>query len=94
MPVFWWMRLDLVFLVGRSMSGGVFWGVCGLIMILGSLSANGCGCVPVLLVVWHRVSSTVACWSLSEALWEKEISGRFSLFDITWSWEVSCGPVS
>ena len=64
MPVFWWMRLDLVFLVGRSMSGGVFWGVCGLIMILGSLSANGWGCVPVLLVVWH---STIACWSLSEA---------------------------
>ena len=40
MPVFWWMRLDLVFLVGTSMSGGVFWGVCGLIMILGSLSAQ------------------------------------------------------
>ena len=57
----------LVFLVVRSMSGGVFWGVCGLIMILGSLSANGWGCVPVLLVVWHRMSSTVACWSLSEA---------------------------
>ena len=67
MPEFWWMRLDLVFLVGTSMSGGVFGGVCGLIMILGSLSANGCGCVPVLLVVWHRVSSTVACWWLSEA---------------------------
>ena len=67
MPVFWWMRLDLVFLVGTSMSGGVFGGVCGLIMILGSLSANGCGCVPVLLVVWHRVSSTISCWSLSEA---------------------------
>ena len=67
MPVFWWMRLDLVFLVGRSMSGGVFWAVCGLIMILGSLSANGWSCVPVLLVVWHRVSSTVACWSLSGA---------------------------
>ena len=67
MPVFWWMRLDLVFLVGMSTSGGVFWGVCGLIMILGSLSANGWGCVPVLLVVWHRVSSTVAYWSLSEA---------------------------
>ena len=45
----------------------VFWGVCGLIMIFGSLSANGWGCVPVLLVVWHRVSSTVACWSLSGA---------------------------
>ena len=67
MPVFWWMRLDLVFLVGTSTSGGVFWGVCGLTMILGSLSANGWGCVPVLLVVWHRVSSTVAYWSLSEA---------------------------
>ena len=51
MPVFWWMRLDLVFLVGRSTSGCVFWGVCVLIMILGSLSANGWGCVPVLVVV-------------------------------------------
>ena len=67
MPVFWWMRQDFVFLVGRSTSGGVFWGVFGLIMILGSLSVNGWGCVPVLLVVWPRVSSTVACWSLSEA---------------------------
>ena len=67
MPVYWWMRLYLVFLVGRSTSGGVFWVVCGLFMILGSLSANGWGCVPVLLVVWHRMSSTVACWSLSVA---------------------------
>ena len=67
MPVFWWMSLDLVLLVGRSMSAGVFWGVFGLIMILGNLSANGWGCVPVLLVVWHRVSSIVACWSLSRA---------------------------
>ena len=96
MPVFWWMRLDLVFLVGTSTSGGVSWGVCGLIMILGSLCANGWGCVPVLLVVWHRVSSTVACWSLSELGLdvEMEISERFSLFGITWSWEVSCGLVS
>ena len=68
MSVFWWMRLDLVFLVGRNASGGVFWGVCDLIMILGSLSANGCGRVTVLLVVWHSVSSTVACWSLSGAV--------------------------
>ena len=67
MPVFWWIRLDLVFLVGRTTSGGVFWGVCDLIMILGSLSANGWGCVPVLLVVCHGVSSTVGCWSLSGA---------------------------
>ena len=67
MHVFWWMRLDLVFLVGRTVSGGVFWVVCGLIMILASPPANGSGCVPVLLVVWYRVSSTVACWSLSGA---------------------------
>ena len=67
MPVFWTMRLDLVFLVGRTVSSGVFWGVCNLIMILGSLSVDGWGCVPVLLVVWHRVSSTVACYSLSGA---------------------------
>ena len=67
MLVFWWMRLDLVFLVGRTVSGGVFWGVCELIMILGSISANGWGCVPVLLVVWHRVSSTGAYWLLSGA---------------------------
>ena len=37
MPVFWRMRLDLVFLVGRTASSGVFWGACDLIMILGSL---------------------------------------------------------
>ena len=67
MPVLWWMRLDLAFLVGRTVSSGVFWGVCELIMILGSLSANGWGCVPVLLVVCNKVSSIVACWSLSGA---------------------------
>ena len=67
MPVFWWMRLDLVFLVGRTASGGVFWGVCELSMILGSLCANGLRCVLVLLVVWHGVSSTGARWLLSGA---------------------------
>ena len=61
MPVFWWMGLDLVFLGGRAMSGGVLWGVCELSMILGSLSANRWGCVPVLLVVWHGASSNGAC---------------------------------
>ena len=67
MPVFWWMRLDLVFLVHRASSGGVFGGVCELSMILGSLSTNGWGCVSDLLVVWHRVSSTVAYWPLDGA---------------------------
>ena len=67
MPVFWWMKLDLVFLVGRTTSSGVFSGAFDFIMILGSLSANGWGCVAVLPVVWHRVSSTIDCWSLSGA---------------------------
>ena len=62
MPVFWWVGLYVVLLVGRAMSGGVFWGVCELSMILGSLSANGWGCVPLLVVVWHGTSSTAACW--------------------------------
>ena len=67
MPVFCCVGLDLVFLVGRAASGGVFWGVCELSMILGSLSADGWGCVPVLLVVWHGASRTGACWQLGGA---------------------------
>ena len=67
MPVCWWVRLYLVFLVGRTESSGVFWSVCELSMILGSLSDNGWDCFPILLVVWHVVSSTGACWSLSGA---------------------------
>ena len=59
--------VDLVFLVVRSMSGGVFWCVCEVSMILGSLSANELGFDPVMLVVWHGVSSTVACWLLGGA---------------------------
>ena len=65
MPVFWWVGLDLVFLVGRAASGGMFWGE--LRMILCSLSANGWSCVPVLLVVLHGASSTGVCWPLGGA---------------------------
>ena len=54
----------LVFLVGRTMPGGVFWGICVLSMTLGSLSYNGWVCVTVLLVVWHGVPSPGACWTL------------------------------
>ena len=64
MPVFWWVGLDLVFLVGRATSVGVFWDVCELNIILGSFSANAWGCVPGLLVVWHAASNTGACWLL------------------------------
>ena len=52
---------------GQDHTQWCIWGVCELIVILGSLSANWWGCVPVLLVVWHGVSSTVACWSLRGA---------------------------
>ena len=65
--LFWWMGLDLVSLVGRTTSSGVFWGVCELSIILVSLSANGWSCVPVLLVVWHGASSTASCWPLGGA---------------------------
>ena len=67
MPVFCWVGLDLVFLVGRATSGCVFWHVRELSMILGSISANGLGCVPVLLFDWHEESSTGACWPLGGA---------------------------
>ena len=67
MPVFWWVGLDVVFMVGKATSGGVFWGVCVLNVILGSLSANGCGCIPILLVVWHGAASSGTCWPLGGA---------------------------
>ena len=66
MPVFWWVGLGLVSLVGMVVSVGWFWDVCEL-MILGSLSVNGWVSVPVLLVVWHGVSSTGACLPLGGA---------------------------
>ena len=96
MPVFSWIRLDIVFLVGRTITSGVFWSVCDLIMILSSLCANVWGCVPVLLVVWHRVSSTVACWSLSGDRLALRWRSQEELlpFDITWNWGVSGGPVT
>ena len=66
-PVFWWVGLDLVPLVGTATSGDVFWCVSELSVTLSSLSANGWGCVPDLLVVWHGASSTGACWPLGGA---------------------------
>ena len=59
----------------------VFWGVRELSMILGSLSGNEGGCVPVLLVVWHGASGNVACWSLS---------GAGSYYGDGHLWESSC----
>ena len=61
MPVFWWIELDLVPLKGSSRSNSVFSGIYGLGMALGSLPANRLGSVPVLLKIWHEVSSTGTC---------------------------------
>ena len=76
--VFWWLSMDIVFLVCKITSIGVLCSACELIMILDSSSANGWVCVPVFLIVLHRVSSTVACWSLRDGGFsvEMEISGR------------------
>ena len=54
MPVLWWVELSLFPLKGRATSGGVFWHVCELSTTLGSLYADGWGCVPVLLVFGVR----------------------------------------
>ena len=58
--------LGLVSLVGRAMSMGVFRGVCELSITLGSLSPDGWGCVPTLLVVWPKTSQH---WSLKAVVW-------------------------
>ena len=61
------MELGFIPLVGRAVTRDVFWGLCELSTTLGSLSANGWCCVPVLLVFWHEASSTGACWPLGGA---------------------------
>ena len=59
--------VDLVSLKGNAMFSGVFWGIYGLGMALGSLPANRLGSVPVLLKIWHEVSSTGTFWLLGVA---------------------------
>ena len=55
-PVMSWTALD-----------GMFWGFCELRKTLGCLSADGWGCVPILLVVWHEVARTGTCRQLTGA---------------------------
>ena len=49
MPALWWVEMGHSSLADRDMSRGVSVGGCGLRKSLGSLSADGCGCVPTLL---------------------------------------------
>ena len=59
MPVLWWVELGLFPLLDRVTSGRVFGGVCEFSMSLDSLSADGWGFVPVLLVVQCEVPGTI-----------------------------------
>ena len=62
---------------GRATLGGVFWGVCGVSMTLGSLSPDGLVCVPVFLVVWNnnRRLETAGIWVEPSLGVEMETSG-------------------
>ena len=61
MPAPWWVELDPGPLVGRAMDRGVSRGSCGLRNSLGSLCADGWGCVPACLVVWPEASQHWSC---------------------------------
>ena len=56
MPAHWWVELGLVPLVGRAMSRCMSRDDFGLRTTLGSLSVDGWGYGPTLLVVWPEVS--------------------------------------
>ena len=61
-----WVELGLVPLTGKTMSRFVFWGVCELSTTLDSLSADGCVCVSILLIVWPEAFQH---WSLQVVGW-------------------------
>ena len=87
MSALWWVELGLVPLVGRDVLRGVFWGVCEVSRTLGRLSADGWGCVPVLLVVWPEASQH---WSLQAVEWgwvlvpKCQPSGELTPSNIPW----------
>ena len=58
---YWWVKLGLVPLVGRAMLRGAFIGAFELSVALGTLSADGWICVPILLIVLAQVFQH---WSL------------------------------
>ena len=66
MSVHWWEDLDLVPLVSNGMSRSMLRASCGIRRTLGSLSANGWGCISTLLVVLPEASQH---WSLQAVRW-------------------------
>ena len=53
---------------GQCHESSVFWDVCGLGMVFGSLSASGKSCISVLLMLWHEMLGTGFFW-LSSGAW-------------------------
>lgn len=66
MPVFSLWELDPVSLKVSAMSSSALWGVCGLGMALGSLSARW-DCAPDLLIAQWEAPCPGACCPLSGA---------------------------
>ena len=94
--MFWRVELDLVLLMDRAASSGVFWGDCELNMTLGSLSGNRWGCIPVLLVVWREVPALelVGRWWSRELVLRRRPLGALSPINIAWGQEFSGGLTS
>ena len=92
-PTHWCLELGLIPLVGRVMSRRVFIGGSWLRMTLGSLSVDGWGCVPTLLVVWPEVSWH---WSLQAIGWGSvsvpkwQLSGELMPKSIPWGIHCQC----
>ena len=60
-PAHWWVELGPGPLVSRALSRDISRRGCGLRTPLGSLSADGLGCIPTLLIVWPEAFQH---WSL------------------------------
>ena len=77
------MEMDLLFLKGSTVSSSRFWGVYGLDMALGSLSANVQCCVSVLLKDCVGYLGTGACWPLGGLGFgvEMEAVGRTLIYE-------------
>lgn len=76
----WCIDLDFDPLVSYAMSRAMSRGSCGLRKSLGSLSADGWGCVPTLLVVWPEESQH---WSLQAIGWN-QVMVLMSQFGSCW----------
>ena len=73
-PAHWWVELGLFSVVSRALSSSVFRSSCGLRKTLSSLSADGWGCVPTLLVVWPAASQH---WSLRALGWDQVFASKW-----------------